>query len=123
MGYSYFCPSVVFGFRDDAHESGYILDREYIEEYGNILAYAAEINKGYNIDRVIGIPCAILMNRLDYGEDDYEDLMLLKKDYEAFHNKTVTLDYFAVISGDYEEEEETYTFAADDEESDTKEEE
>jgi hypothetical protein len=116
MGYSYYCPSIVFGFYDDAHKDSLILDREYVYvNYNGVETYAGEINKNYNAYRVIGIQASIdqTTGQLVYSDEDYKSLEKLKADYEAYNDTKVTLEYHTVISGDYEEEEDTYTFDDD----------
>jgi hypothetical protein len=114
MGYSYFCPYVVYGFRDvrNGWGDGKTLERE--PGPTGIDVYAGEINKGYNICSIIGIQCGLAGDGTVFihNEAERQTLMEFMEDCKAYYvsigipediiRKVVVPSYHLVVSGDWE---------------------
>jgi len=112
MGYLYFCPHVVFGFRDIqcGWGNGKILSPDSAPPGMNV--YAGEINKGYNISPIVGIECQLSKSgQATYDPVDYEKLIAFmetcKKYYasqgisEEIIREVVVPSFYTAMSGDW----------------------
>ncbi len=114
MGYSYFCPYIVYGFRDvrNGWGDGKTLERDHGPM--GVDVYAGEVNKGYNICPIIGIQCGLADDGTVFiqNEADRESLMEFMEDYKRHYasigipediiRKHVVPSYHLVVSGDWE---------------------
>lgn len=114
MGYLYFCPRIVYGFRDvrNGWGDGKTLERE--PGPTGIYVYAREINKAYNICPIIGIACGLADDGTVFIHSEAERQYLMefmetcKQHYasigipENIIRDIVVPSYHIVMSGDWE---------------------
>jgi hypothetical protein len=113
MGYSYFCPRIVFGFHDlqCGWGNGTILESESLPI--GIEIYAGEINKGFNISPIIGIECRLdTSGHAVYDPAEYTKLMEFNETCKRYYatigisadiiERAAAPSFRVVISGDWD---------------------
>lgn len=114
MGFSYFRPYIVYGFRDirNGWGDGKTLERDHVP--AGIDVYAGEIKKGYNICSIIGIQCGMTDDGTVFihNEAHRQSLMEFMEDCKRHYasigipegviHKFVVPSYHLVVSGDWE---------------------